>query len=292
MSWLDSVPAKTLWRLFSSATIKALASRETPDVVRELIARNSPVRAPATWRLDRLYESAYSFLSEDRPAEYFYKTALLQKNVLGRGGSRRTRVFFEFRAGGSKLDALVISDHSMHALEIKTDLDHFRRLSSQIADYQSRFSHVWVYSSERHVAALLNSVADEVGVAFLSKARRFEVVREPRRFVDRLESRHILESLQRSEYLDVLKIFGFEPGSLPNTMIFSEAMRFAAHLNPEEVHEATMLQLKRRSQASSMTSLARLPFYLRAGTLAARCGEDEIDALLRVMSKRIGKDLI
>jgi hypothetical protein len=236
--------------------------------------------------LSEVYEAAFSYLSRNQPAEYFYKNALLQRNVLSRYGSKRSRIFFEFRAGRSKLDALVVRE-SMHAYEIKTELDHYRRLPTQISDYQQRFAHVWLLSSERQVGGLEKKIPTCVGIAYVSRRRTFEVVRSASRNVSQLRSESILECLRRSEYLKVLREFGFSDSDIPNTRVFREAMDFSSKIDPEMVHEATLERLKKRSHALSVAALAKLPLYIRAAAVASHCGDGDVEVLLKNLTDRV-----
>ncbi|MGN6383084.1 MAG: sce7726 family protein [Dyella sp.] len=243
---------------------------------------------PKRIRVSEVYEAAFAHLSRNQPAEYFYKNALLQRNVLSRYGSKRARVFFEFRAGKSKLDALVVRE-SMHAYEIKTDLDHFRRLPTQIADYQLRFAHVWLLASEKQAARLEAQVPASVGIAFMSPRRTFEVARAASLHTSQLRSESILECLRRSEYLRVVREFGFSDSGVPNTLVFRRAMDFSRRLDPLQVHEATLTALKARSSALSAASLARLPLYMRAAAVASSCGDKQIETLLANLAKRVNQ---
>ncbi|WP_133949773.1 sce7726 family protein [Rhodanobacter sp. TND4FH1] len=244
--------------------------------MRELLLKSAGPQNPC---IADVYEAAFAHLSRNQPAEYFYKNAVLQRSVLSSHGSRRSRVFFEFRAGKSKLDALIVRD-SMHAYEIKTELDHFRRLPSQIADYQQRFSHVWLLTSERQAARLESQVADSVGIAYMSSRRTFEILREASRDTANLRAESILQCLRRNEYLNVVREFGFSEADIPNTLVFREAMKFAAHLDPEVVHEATLARLMDRPRPLSVTALMKLPLYIRAAAVASRCSDGDVDIIL------------
>ncbi|GAB3092606.1 hypothetical protein GCM10027159_07400 [Lysobacter terrae] len=177
----------------------------------------------------------------------------------------------------------------MHAYEIKTDLDHFRRLSTQIADYQRRFSHVWLLSSERQAARLEAQIGPDVGIAYMSRRRTFEVVRAASRYTLQLRAELILECLRRSEYLKVLREFGFSDSGIPNTLVFREAMNFSKALDPVLVHEATLATLKERPNALSVGALSELPLYMRAAAVASRCSDDDVEVLLGNLARRVNR---
>ena len=281
------LPSHELWRLFSSSTVRDLANVNGGEVARSLITKiDLPQRSLRKARLSDVYESVFMQLMRKKPPEYAYKNALLQRNIFGKAGSKRARVFFEFRAGTSKLDALVARE-SMHAFEIKTEFDHFRRLPGQLSDYTQRFAHVWVFVSERHASRIEAQVGSDIGVAFMTAKHTFEVIREASRQVKNLRSEKILECLRRSEYLDIVKEFGFQEIEIPNTRLFGEAMRFASKLNPQVVHEATLAQLRGRMRGLSARTLATIPLYLRAAVVAANLGDSDVGELLQNLDSRV-----
>lgn len=288
-SWVEDVPSRELWRIFAPAVIKELAGisegRGFRNLLKELLSKHG---GPKNLRVSEVYEAAFAHLSQNQPAEYFYKNAVLQRSMLSRHGSKRSRVFFEFRAGKSKLDALIACD-SLHAYEIKTELDHFRRLPTQIADYQKRFAHVWLLSSEKQAARLEKQVPTEVGIAYMSTRRKFEIVRQASVNVRQLQSDLILECLRRSEYLDVVREFGFSDTDIPNTLVFRKAMIFSRSLDPERVHEATLARLKERPKALSVNVLANLPLCIRAAAVASHCSDEDVDVLLSNLARKVNR---
>lgn len=285
--WVERVSPVRLWRIFSPTVFGKFAMPETAETsraqIREMLRDGDGPKNP---RLSEVYEAAYEFLSRNQPAEYFYKNALLQRSLLSRHGSRSSRVLFEFRTGGSKLDALVIRE-SMHAYEIKTELDHFRRLPTQIADYKTRFANVWVLSSGRKIAGLERSVDKSVGLACVSSRHVFSIVREAECDFSRLKSDNILECLRRSEYLSVLRKFGFSEAGMPNTVLFGEAMRFSRTLNPELVHREALLCLLQRNDSVSAGLLGGLPLAVRAAALMSGLKDVDVSCLQGVLRSRV-----
>jgi hypothetical protein len=175
----------------------------------------------------------------------------------------------------------------MHAYEIKTDLDHFRRLPTQIADYQQRFAYVSVLTSARGATRLEAQLPTAVGIAFLSKRGCFEVVRDASLHVAHLRPDSILECLRRSEYLKVVRAFGFYDLDFPNTLVHRESMKFSLGLDPVVVHEATLGVLKERKRALTVNALASLPLYVRAAAASSRCGDKDIAVLLGNLARKV-----
>lgn len=256
--------ARALWRLFSPDVVRDLARPNGGKKARGLFEAAWPLyHAAGHMTLADAYNSVFASLADGGAAQYAYRNAIVQRTLLSKYGKPRNRVFFEFRAGAAKLDSLVING-SMHAIEIKTDLDHFRRLGSQLYEYKRRFKNVWIFGSERNIGALERLVDPSVGLLKLRRNRSLTVVRNATAHVNDLDAAAILESLRRDEYVALLESFGFSPAHIPNTRIFSEAMRFARHLEPTLVHENAAQILGARAGAWVGAATARVPFSLRA----------------------------
>jgi hypothetical protein len=284
---LSKLTSRELWRLFSSSSVRDLVSdRGGAHAKRILEAAATSKKNLVGAKFDSLYSQAFRYLAKNQPAEYFYKNAILQRFLISRNGSNNAKILFEFRVGNSKLDALVLNE-SLHAFEIKTARDHPNRLPNQIEDYTRRFAHVWVVSDERQANKFEKQLDHEIGIAFVSPRHSFNIVRKATRNTLNLKSEKILGSLRQQEYLAILREYGFSSNNIPNTKLYSQAMKFAERLDPELVHEATMSQLKSRQFALSVTSLRKIPLHLRAASVLAHLSENDVAILLKNLSKHV-----
>ncbi|MBU5889902.1 sce7726 family protein, partial [Vibrio cholerae O1] len=75
--------------------------------------------------------------------EYFYKNTLLNKLLLGKHSLNTTTAITEIPINKSKADFILINGKAV-VYEIKTGLDSFERLESQIEDYFKAFVNVYV----------------------------------------------------------------------------------------------------------------------------------------------------
>jgi hypothetical protein len=215
----------------------------------------------------------HRYLQTERQLEYVFRTAIVGRFLTGKQAAKGARIYFEFRAGNSKLDALVV-DSSSHAVEIKTEFDELRRLSTQLEAYRERFVSVWVFCSPKHIEKV-GAMEDSVGIATLGRSGSFEVYRPARRAWGKLNSVRILESLRRSEYLSILEAHGFESLGIPNTKIHSAAMRYAEGIDPRKIHKGMLGVLKARAGQLRRADLIRLPRELRAAALLSGLSPEE-----------------
>ena len=83
--------------------------------------------------------------------------------------------------------------------EIKTELDTFERLESQICDYYKAFDHVCVVTSESQAEDLLIRFGDNpVGIYVLNDRNSLRRLKEPREFKENLDKEQIFKILNQS----------------------------------------------------------------------------------------------
>ena len=265
-----------LRRIFSTKVLRDLAQLGTSpvleSVVRMLQRRGQPVDRTS---LGQIYEVSYVECARTERIEYVYKNALVEKKILGRHSLRTASAMFEVSVGGSKLDALLLTA-SASAYEIKTERDELGKLASQIADYQRAFPKVWVFTCEKHLSAVERQVSPSVGISILGKRYRIKVVREAESFTASLDVPSMLRLLRKRELLDLI---GDGGDDLPNTRIFSEALRAASSGEAVDLNKYVLGILKRR--ALSNTPLAEvLPRSLAASALALNLNPTQTSRLI------------
>jgi hypothetical protein len=193
------ISSGTLVRYFSTRVLRDLAAPSGGELFRVMAERDGLFGIlPLGATLEEFYDAALVALIRQDRSEYVYKNAIAQKILLGRHSVKTTALLFEFKSGRSKLDALLLNGSS-NAYEIKTSKDELRRLETQIPDYQERFEHVWVLSSDRHLQRLKAILPREIGIAVLSDRYRISTVRKAGRRVKFLRSQAMFESMRRDE---------------------------------------------------------------------------------------------
>jgi hypothetical protein len=275
---------RALWRLFSAPVVRDLLRAGGGGAATQLL-RSSGFRVRGK-TLGSAYSDLYRRLATIEPAQYAYKNALAQRVLYSKYGARNNQIFFEFRTGASKLDALIVNE-SLHAIEVKSELDQLTRLQAQVADYKLRFSHVWVFCSERNLRSIERIVSSDVGLICLRQNRLFSIARPATCDQSKLNSVAILEMLRRQEYLSILKRFGFQEEKMPNTRLFSEAMRFGANIDPLLLHEELRLALSPRVKSFSASTLKRIPYELRGAVVSQLMKPADVDHLLENLRQKI-----
>lgn len=190
-----------------------LANRTISSLVESGLAIGASTVRTLIWRCDR-------WLSRHYRNDLVYRRAVLGQMIPWSDGI----LLPEFRVGRSIVDFLAVTD-SLHAVEIKSDLDNTSRLDSQLHDYRKIAPLVSVMASKRVVERLLAAREFEtVGLHWLNVNGRVETVRNAEFSREYLDSEVLMRSLRRAEYLRVLSALGSTVPDLPNTRVFSYAL--------------------------------------------------------------------
>ena len=83
----------------------------------------------------------------------------------------RLRIFPELRFNNSRADLLVVTDSVLTGYEIKSDLDSFARIKTQIADYDCFCDYCYVVTGYKHKQRVLEHVPYYWGVLVIFKVR-------------------------------------------------------------------------------------------------------------------------
>lgn len=278
---LLEISSGALVRYFSTRVLRDLAAPSGGEVFRTMAEKDGLFgMLPLQATLEEFYDAALITLIRQDRSEYVYKNAIAQKILFGRHSVRTTALLFEFKAGRSKLDALLLNGSS-NAYEIKTSKDELRRLETQIPDYQERFAHVWVLSSERHLQRLKAILPREIGIAVLSERYRISTIRKAERRVRFLRSQAMFESMRREEYLRVLDEFGssIAAGDVPNTLIYRHAKECFEKYPARRVHDAMVRELKARFQFTNVHAATLLPRSLTAAGIGLNVSGPQLSRL-------------
>ncbi|MHA7579498.1 sce7726 family protein [Paenibacillus vandeheii] len=171
---------------------------------------------PETERINNKYvvEELYNYMKTKYRNEYYYKNTLLNKLLLGKHSLRTTVALTEIPIENSKADFILINGKAV-VYEIKTELDSFDRLKSQLNDYYSAFNYVCVVTCESNFNKLNNLLSDTpVGIYILTQRDTISIRKKPVENNLMLNHQAIFKLLRKSEYENIIKkCFGEIPQS-------------------------------------------------------------------------------
>ncbi len=210
----------------------------------------------------QLIGEIYEHLDENYRNEYFYKNTLLNKLLLGKHSLRTTTALTEVPIAHSKADFVLVNGKAV-VYEIKTELDNFDRLNTQIADYYKAFSYVSVVASESNYSSLKVKLANpSVGIYVLTHRNQLSERRKPIEDRDNLDPSTIFKILRKKEYESILLDYF---GTLPEVDQFKyyRACRdLFSRIDIDSSYKSFLMQLKMRANVNEHL-YASVPYELR-----------------------------
>jgi hypothetical protein len=201
-------------------------------------------------------QKVYSFLFKNYRNEYIYKNVLANKILIGKHSLNTAQMLTEFRVGKCKADAVVLNGTST-VYEIKSELDSFNRLESQLNAYMQVFDHINVITSKQQAGKLLKDIPEIIGILIVTDRKSISTLRESISNKKNIIPEVLFDSMRKYEYLNVIKkLYGAVP-DVPNTKIFKECKRLYTLTAPEAAHDTTMAELRKRNDASSLAEFIR-----------------------------------
>lgn len=253
-----------------------LANRTISSLIESGLAVGASTVRTLIWRCDR-------WLSRHYRNDLVYRRAVLGQMIPWSDSI----LLPEFRVGRSIVDFLAVTD-SLHAVEIKSDLDNTSRLDSQLHDYRKIAPLVSVMASKRVVERVLAAPEFQtVGLHWLDTNGCVETVRDARFNREHLDSEVLMRSLRRAEYLRVLSALGSTVPDLPNTRVFSYALSASRNLDPLVFHNAVAEQLRERKPRAGRSLIARLPEPVRPAVLKLDPTRRQISSLQDWMNQEV-----
>lgn len=282
----SSTQFSAMARLFSSGVFREMARKgQSPLFARLLGLTDIGDRCTADATVGQAFDTAFGVLkTAGRRDEYVYRAALTHKVLMGTHSLNTACMLTEFRAGACKAD-LAILNGTATVYEIKSERDSLARLANQVANYKQVFAKVYVIASESHVAGVLDTVPDDVGVMMLSSRYQISTVREAEDRPDRICPATVFESLRSSEAATILKSMGVAVPDVPNTQRHAVMRDLFDAQDPSAVHVAMVKTLKRTRDLAPLSHLVnRLPSSLHAAALSIQVRRADHDRIVEAVS--------
>jgi hypothetical protein len=216
--------------------------------------------------------------------EHVYKSAIVNKILLGRHSLRTATLVNEFSVGASCVDTVIVNGDAT-AYEIKTELDSNAKLTKQIADYRKAFRKINVVVHESMVDTYLELLDESpVGLLALTSRHSLSVKKVATSDTAGLDVTTMMKSLRKWEYTDILiRHFGTSP-EVPSTQHFSRCLEMAVKVDPvtyQGYFEDALGARKPREPDLALNALCHPLRYVYLQLDPARSHYERIDRWLR-----------
>jgi hypothetical protein len=232
----------------------------------------------------------YSFISKSYRNEYYYQNTLFNKMLLGRHNVNSTTALTQIPIGKSKADFILINGKAT-VYEIKSELDSFDRLDSQLKDYYKAFNHVCVVTAESCFNRLNNILRNTpVGICVLTKNDT----------ISRLLKKEALEDNKNLDHLSIFKVLHkneFEAiikkhfGRLPiSTQVFyyDECFAMFSQIPLMKAYTMSIKELKKRNHIVQ-NLLNEIPYELRSLVYFSNPSPKDLFKLSGFLNNKFGR---
>lgn len=236
-----------------------------------------------------LISEVYKFMSESYRNEYFYKNTLLNKLILGRNRLNTTTALTQIPICKSKADFILINGKAI-VYEIKTELDKFDRLETQLRDYYKAFSQVCVVTSECQYSRAVELLKDSpVGIYVLNKKNKISMKfrKEPLEDTSKLDYTAIFKVLRKNEHEEILLSYFGKLPTAPQAFYYDECLKQFSQIPITHAYKMALKQLKKRNKIQ-ISEFAKIPYELKSLIYFSNPSTSEWQAIKSFLNKKYG----
>ncbi len=248
-------------RVFSRNIFKNLIEGKSEETYISAIRRY--INDPEGKNNLQLISEIYQTLNEEYRNEYYYKNTLLNKLLMGVHSPRTTTALTEVPVFKSKADFILINGKAV-VYEIKTELDNFDRLDTQIEDYYKAFNHVVVVTSESNFIAIEKKLSNsKVGIYTLNSRNCISKKKNPIKNNEYLDLKVIFKVLRKNEYETILMIhYGYLP-QVSQFNYYKTCLQMFCNIDKDLAYKLFLQELKKRNRIDTDLFI-KIPYELKS----------------------------
>jgi len=234
-------------RIFSQSVLASLASNKENCPYITVIRRYT--QNPEGKTNLTLISEIYHYLQTAYRNEYFYKNTLLNQLLTHckKHSVKNTIALTEIPVARSKADFILINGKA-EVYEIKTELDNFDRLATQINDYFCAFDHVSVVTCSDNLAKIRSILKDSmVGIYFLDKNSDLKLDKASAKYTERLNHNALFKILRKYEYENIILKFYNQLPDVSDFVYYKNCLELFKKINITKLYKAFLNELKKRS---------------------------------------------
>lgn len=198
---VDSVYNYPLSQIFRPALIDTLQNSEKEEIVRKLLIEAGICAEDKDWNLITELDRAYDHLKKNYRCEYVYKNEIATQLLLKYHKDNSATLLKEVNSSSSIADVVIINGATV-AYEIKTELDKFDRLPSQLGSYRRIYEYVNVVTHEKAAIGLLEKLDERIGILILDNQGILRSLREASSNRELFDPNVALFTLRQSELVE------------------------------------------------------------------------------------------
>ncbi|MFP8782586.1 sce7726 family protein [Planococcus plakortidis] len=211
-----------------------------------------------------LLREVYNYIGKNYRNEYFYKNTIFNKMLLGKYSLNTSSALTELPVHNSKADLIIINGKAI-VYEIKTELDSFDRLNTQLADYFKAFPLVYLVTSESQEEKAQKILKDSnVGILILTKKNSLSERKVAKFDYSILDKRTMFNILRKHEFEHILlEHIGFLPETSP-VFYYRECYYLLDNIDTVSFYNSFIKMLKKRNEVKDTEMIKNIPYELRS----------------------------
>lgn len=267
-----------LTSFFSRKTVRQLSVAGWNQAYEDTVLRI--VDNPESKTNCKCINEVYRYLSSHYQDEYYYKNEMLNQLV-----SSEDTAIVELPVSGSIADFIIVND-SATVYEIKTALDNFDRLESQISDYSRAFAKVAVVIPAEKLDSLLQKIDNQKIGIVIETDGQFSVYREPVADMSHLSHRAMFGILRKPEYSAIIKQ---RFGVLPEVSDFEYYETCYALFSQIPMQEAYQLFVNTLKKRKLQQDILNIPYGFHGLTYFVKLNRREYARFLSFLDQKFAK---
>lgn len=271
-------------RLFTQNTFSELIQDHNVSVYNTVIRRY--IADPESKTNGALLSEIYSYMSSEYRNEYYYQNTLLNKLLLGIHSVNTTTALTQIPISKSKADFILINGKAV-VYEIKTELDTFDRLETQIRDYYKAFNHVCVVTSEHQFARAYDLLKEtDVGIYVLTQKDTISrsLRKEPKANNSHLDHTVIFKILHKIEFENILMSYYGKLPKASQVFYYGECLKWFCQIPIDTAYSLFLKELKKRNHIR-ISKLKEIPYELKSLVYFSKPTAQEWDSISHFLSK-------
>lgn len=273
-----------LTRVFTQNMLKELIEQQRDVTLISKVVKRYELSYNGESKNQNIISEIYEYLGSSYRNEYFYKNTLLNKLLINAHRLKTTTALTEVPIAKSKADFIMINGKAV-VYEIKTELDTFERLESQITDYYKVFDHVCVVTSENQSEELLVRFKDSpVGIYVLSNKNTLRRLKEPETYRDKLQKDQIFKILNKPEYENIVKRIQKQLPNVTPVNYYSECKKIVCEMQLDELYDLFLKELKKRNRID-IIDFSSIPYSLRFLVYFSKFQKNQLEELNKYLNQ-------
>ena len=263
-------------RIFSRNVLNEFINHSNPKPYLVSIKRASI--NPDNMKNGEIISEIYKYMAVNYRNEYIYKNTLLNELLIKKHNIENTTALAEIPIGRSKADFILINGKA-EVYEIKTELDNFDKLETQLHNYYKAFDHVNVVTSSGKCNLLKSLLSgSNVGIYVLNENMELKEIKRAKREGSFLEHKAIFKILRKKEYE---RIIMNKFGKLPNVSQFDyykECFIKFQEISIKEIYKCFLQELKKRCYIEK-EYFTSLPLEIKSLVYFSNLKKTDVDEL-------------